>query len=338
MKRLIVDVSNIMYRVIAAHSNAFDGDPEEKSGLALHSTLITLLKYYRQIKPEQTAVAFEGRNNWRKEYTSSDVCVSKRPYKGNRVKNAFMEYAFGLINSFETMVREHTSLICLSASRVEADDLIAGFCQKYKDNKDDETYVLSGDKDFMQLLKYQNVRLIHPDKPKPIHPDELDANYFLFEKCFRGDPGDNVMSAYPRLRSTKIQAAFTDDYKKTSLFNEEWTVPNDDGTSRIVKVGDMWKENKLLMDLESQPDDIKQLIKDTVDHEISNHGTFSFFHFNKFLGQYKLEAIAKQSQLYVDLFSSTHLNSAFKDKQVDNRNLNNATKEKLKTLRNLIVY
>lgn len=342
MKRLVVDTSNLIYRIASARFDAKNqsnnGSPEEMAGLAMHVTLNTLLKYHRQIKPNQIAVAFEGRNNWRKQYTTSDACVSKRLYKGNRVKTSFMDYAFGLVNSFETLVREHTSLICLSANEVEADDLIAGFCQKYKDSKDDETYVLSGDKDFMQLLKYENVRLIHPDKPKPIHPDEIDANYFLFEKCFRGDAGDNVMSAFPRLRATKIKEAFTDDYKKTELFNHEWTIPADDGTNRIVKVGDMWKENKLLMDLEAQPENIRTIIKETVEHGIQNHGTFSFFHFNKFLGQYKLEAIAKQSQLYVDLFSSTHLNSEFKDTQIDNRNLNEQSKEKLKKLRNLIVY
>lgn len=339
MKRLIIDTPNLIYRIAAAQSSTKNADPKDAAGLAMHVTLNTILKYFRRIQPGQIATVFEGRNNWRKTYTRSNECVSKRAYKANRVKSPFMEYVFGLVTDFETLIREHTSLICLSNENVEGDDLIAGFCQKYKDNKEDETFVLSGDNDFRQLLRYSNVRIINPDKDKPIYPEEIDANYFIFEKCFRGDSGDNVMSAYPRLRTAKIQKAFEDDYTKTTIFNEEWTIKDDEtGEERKLNVGKMWKENQLLMDLECQPDNIKEIIKSTVDNGIQSHGKFSFFHFNKFLGKYELKKISENSQLYVDMLSSTHLNSEFKNSQPTKDILHEKTKEKLKSLRNLIVY
>jgi 5'-3' exonuclease len=339
MKRLIVDTPNLIYRIAAAQCAIKNVDPKDAAGLAMHTTLNTLLKYFRKIKPDQIATVFEGRDNWRKKYTKSDNCVSKRIYKANRAKSSFMEYVFGLVADFETLVREHTSLICLSHPNLEGDDLIAGFCQKYKDIKEDETFILSGDNDFKQLLRYNNVRILNPDKDKPIYPEEIDANYFIFEKCFRGDPGDNVMSAYPRLRSTKIRKAYEDDYTKTQIFNEEWSIKDDiSGEELKMNVGKLWKENQLLMDLECQPDDIKQIIKETIDFEIQNHGKFSFFHFNKFLGKYELKKIAENSQIYVDMLSSTHLNSEYKNIQKDKNDLNEKTKEKLKSLRNLIVY
>lgn len=339
MKRLIIDTPNLIYRIVAAQNSVKNNDPKESAGLAMHITLNTILKHFRRIKPSQIAVVFEGRDNWRKNYTKSEKCVSKRIYKANRVKSSFMEYVFGLINDFETLVRNHTSLICLSHPRVEGDDLIAGFCQKYKDNKEDETFILSGDNDFRQLLRYDNVRIINPDKDKPIYPEEIDAKYFIFEKCFRGDSGDNVMSAYPRLRLTKIQKAYEDDYTKTSIFNEEWSIKDDEtGDERKLNVGALWKENQLLMDLECQPDDIKQIISETVNTGIMSHGKFSFFHFNKFLGKYELKKISENSQLYVDMLSSTHINSEYKYIQEDSDNLHEKTKEKIKSLKNFIVY
>lgn len=302
MKRLVIDTPNLLFRVHSANQAQKSDDEELNAGLAMHMCFRTVLSHYKKHKPDQIAFAFEGRNNWRKQYTKSEKCVSKRLYKGNRVYTASNEIFFQLIDSFKNFLKLHTTAVVLNAEEVEGDDLIGGFVKRFS-AEGDEIVILSGDKDFTQLLKYPNVRLINPDKGKERTCD--DPLYFMFEKCIRGDGGDNVMSAYPRVRSTRIEKAYKDDYERANLMNEKWTV-KDPETGEILQefvVGELFEENKLLMDLDAQPPEIKEIIENAIDAAIQSRASFSYFHFMKFLGEYELKAIADESMNYNDIFS-----------------------------------
>ena len=319
MRRMVIDTPNVLFRVAASNSRYNEGTPEEKAGLAMHVSLNVFLKFYKKFRPQQLAVVFEGSQNWRKTHTKTKS-VSGVQYKANRVKDPSMEPFFELIKSFEELVRHHTSLICLSHPMLEGDDCIAGFCQKYT-NPEDEIIVISGDKDMTQLLKQKNVQIYTPDDKIITHED---PDFYMFEKCFRGDKGDNVPSAYPHLRTDKIKAAYTDELLRQNLFNH--VLQSDEDGNPILHVKDLWKENELLMDLTKQPEEIRAIMKETVDREVENHGKFDFFFFNKFLGKYRLQKIAEQASNYVDLFNATYKNSEFKEQN------KNPTKSTAKSL------
>jgi hypothetical protein len=317
MKRLVVDTSNILFRVASAN-NKYNTGAEDLAGLCMHSALNTLKSHYRKIKPDQVAVAFEGGKNWRKAYTKSTDCVSQRYYKGNRITDDSKIAFYELIAAFENLARNHTSLVCLSNPRLEGDDVIAGYAQHFS-AVGDEVVILSGDKDFIQLLKLPGVSLLNPDDGKLRGWDKetgekIDPEYFMFEKALRGDAGDNVIAAYPRVRSTKIMKAFTDEFAKANLMNETWQfTPPDGGETRTMVVGDLFRENMTLMNLFEQPEDIRALIKQTIEHEILNHGQFSLFHFTKFCAKFGLKKISEDAQHFIELFSSTGRNSPLKE-------------------------
>lgn len=318
-RRMIVDTANILFRVASAHGKYnTGGSAEDQAGLALHMALQTLKSHYNKVRPDQVALTFEGANNWRKEYTRSEACVSKRLYKGNRVKDDSMIPFFELIKSFEQLVREHTSLVCLSNDNTEGDDLFGGYIQKYT-AEGDEVIGLSGDKDFIQFLKYPNFRLLNPDKlgaERNLNKDgtPIDAEYFMFEKAFRGDAGDNVMPAYPRVRSTRLQKAYTDEFERTNIMNETWKFNEPStGEERTFRVGDLFEENQLLMNLERQPEWVRMEIESTLNHEAVNHGQFSLFHFQKFCGKYGLKKISEEVTNFIPLFSNSGLNSEHKE-------------------------
>lgn len=323
-KRLIVDTANILFRVAAAHGKYNTaGSAEDQAGLALHMALQTLKSHYNKVRPDEIALTFEGSNNWRKAYTKSDACVSKRPYKGNRVKDDSMIPFFELIKSFEDLCRQHTSIVCLSNEHVEGDDLFGGYVQKYAAPEyveaGDETYGLSGDKDFVQLLKHANFKLLNPDKAGALRDKDkkgnpIDPHFFMFEKAFRGDPGDFVMPAYPKVRTTRLAKAFVDEFEMTNVLNHTWTF-NEPSTSeeRVFRVGDLYEENQMLMNLERQPDWVRAEIQKTLDHEVVNHGQFNFFQFQKFCGKYNLKKISEEASSFVPLFSSTGLSSEHKE-------------------------
>lgn len=319
-KRMIVDTANILFRVASAHGKYNSGgSPEDQAGLALHMALNTLKSHYNKIKPDQIALTFEGVNNWRKEYTKSDRCISKKVYKANRVKDDSMIPFFELIKSFEELARQHTSLVCLSNPLLEGDDLFAGYVEYYT-NEGDEVVGLSGDKDFLQLLKYKGFTLINPDKLGEVRGldkktgEKIDPAFFTYLKMFRGDSGDNVLPAFPRVREARIRKAFTDPYEEANIMNETWSFNEPStGEERIFRVGDLFQENKILMDLSCQPDYIKDEIRKTIEHGSSNHGEFSLFHFLKFCGKYKLKKIADDSTTFVNMFATTGKHDAVKE-------------------------
>ena len=110
-------------------------------------------------------------------------------------------------------------------------------------------------KDYVQLLDIDGFTLLNPDKlgadrSKDKKGNPINAKYFMFEKAFRGDAGDNVMSAYPRVRSTRLQKAYTSDYELTNLLNETWDFADPTtGDITTFRVGDLYNENQLLMNL-----------------------------------------------------------------------------------------
>lgn len=300
--RLVFDTANLFFRVAAASSKGNEGSPEELAALALRSSIFSLRKYYKKYKPDQIAVTFEGSRNWRKDYTRSDRCESGWVYKSNRVKDSSMETFFAVMKSFEELARNHTSLICLSNPQLEGDDLFSGYAERFAE-QGDTVIGVSGDKDFVQLLRFPNFTLVNPEDGKPRETD--DPYLFMFEKCFRGDRGDYVMSAYPRLRKTKIDAAFTDEYLRTQLMNHKWKFTDvTTGKETEYEVRKIWEENKLLMDLTAQPPEIKEIIQQTLDEQLENHGKFSLFDFIKFCGKYKLQEIAENSTQFADVFSA----------------------------------
>ena len=318
-RRLIVDTANILFRVAAAHGKYNSGgSAEDQAGLALHMALQTLKSHYNKVRPDQVALTFEGANNWRKTYTKSDECVSKRIYKANRVKDDSMIPFFELIKSFEELVRLHTSLVCLSNPVCEGDDMFAAYVEKYT-GEGDEVVGLSGDKDFVSLLKFDGFKLLNPDKlgaERNLNKDgsPIDPLYFMFEKAFRGDAGDNVMPAYPRVRATRLKKAYDDEYELTNIMNETWTFNEpSDGAERTFRVGDLFEENQRLMNLEQQPDWVRQQMFDTLNHEAVNHGQFSLFHFQKFCGKYGLKKISEDVTNFIPLFSNSGLNSEHKE-------------------------
>lgn len=303
MKYIVFDITNLLYRTFFANKSE---DNTTVAGLAHHSALTTLAKYNREFKPHKLIMCFD-RKSWRKEYTESEEALTPKQYKGNRrqkmtpkEKEKYKQFLSHL-GDFEEMIREHTTIAALAGDGLEADDLMAGCCQVLTMDPDNEVILVSADKDMIQLLDYPNTRLIDPAGGKDRTLDEWggDAELFMFEKCIRGDAGDNVQSAYPRVKKTRIMKAWEDDYERANLMNATWTHP--DGTEFVVK--QLYKENELLMHLGKQPEQIQAQIVKTVLRGLKDPGSFSYFHFMKFLGKFELKKVAENATNFVDMLS-----------------------------------
>lgn len=307
---LLLDTSNLVYRVMLSDPD----DTETDVGIAFHKALLSLNKFYKKFNAHDVVVVFDSPRSWRKLWTSekNDEKVTHKVYKGHRRQNltqsklAKLQAIDSQLNELYEMFKNQTGLIVLKEPHLEADDLVAGYVNKFYTDK---MIVVSADKDFIQLLSNGNVTLMDPltDKPRDLSEWEHDAAYFMFEKCLRGDAGDNVQSSFPRIQSKKIKLAYTDEFTRTNIMNHTFTVESLDAEGKLKEhnytTSKLFEENKLLMDLNCQPDYIKELMDESIVKSIETRGTFNYFSFLKFLGKHKLQAVIKDVDKFVPLLS-----------------------------------
>lgn len=312
---LVFDISNLLYRTFFVQRQE---DDETLAGLATHTALVMLNKYFKQHKPDKVVMAFD-RKSWRKDYTASEACISKKPYKGNRRQDMtpaqeikyrkFLEH----MKEFESLIATQTTIITLVEDTLEADDLIAGFCQ-VESGDDVRITIISTDSDLLQLIKYPNVQVISPatDKVQTLSDFDEDPVYYVFQKCIRGDSTDNVQSAFPRVREARIKKAYVDPFERVQLMKEQWTAPGpvilkEDGTEEATTVTfvveDLFRENEILINLEKQPSAIRERILRSVVEALDKERKFSLFHMLKFIGKYNLTKIKESIDSYVPMLS-----------------------------------
>jgi len=123
----------------------------------------------------------------------------------------------------------------------------------------------------------------------------------LFEKCMRGDPTDNVFSAYPKIRKNKLLEAFEDRKSKGFAWNnlmlQRWVDHNGD-EHRVLND---YERNKQLIDLKHQPDDIKEIIKETIKtNSVPKNVDQVGMRFLKFCGLFDLVKMSEQAQSYAE--------------------------------------
>lgn len=303
---LIFDISNVLYRTFFANKNE---DASTIVGLATHQGLLTLNKYYKLTKPTKGVIMAFDRGSWRKEYTATDLCISGKPYKGNRRKDLSprqqlkFEAFIGHLREFEGLITKHSTIKTLACEMLEADDLIAGFIQKF--GEDNNITLISTDSDFMQLMYLPNLTILCPDTKQGVARtlDEFDddATYYLFHKCIRGDSTDNVQSAYPKVRETRIKKAYVDAFERVQMMKETWK--NEDNKEFVV--GDLFEENQLLIDLSAQPENIREKIDQTIDEEMNKDKKFALFYFMKYLGKHDLKKISESFDQYLPLLAKS---------------------------------
>jgi 5'-3' exonuclease len=313
---VLIDTANTFFR--ARH--VVRGDIDTKVGMAMHITLNSIKKAWNDFNADHVVFCLEGRS-WRKDYYE--------PYKRNRKEardaltpqQAEEDTAFWeIFDEFKNFITEKTNCTVMQHKQLEADDLIAGWVQNHPN---DNHIIISTDGDFAQLIApnvkqyngVSNVTITHEgyfnddgseviDKktkePKPApQPD-----FMLFEKCMRGDTSDNVFSAYPgvRKKGTKNKVGLIEAYedKGTKGFNwnnmmlQRWT--DHEGVEH--RVLDDYTRNVTLCDLTAQPEDIREIINNTIAEVEPKNITQVGMRLMKFCAKWDMQRIADQAATF----------------------------------------
>jgi 5'-3' exonuclease len=327
MTYILVDTANTFFR--ARH--VINGDADIKLGMAFHITLNSIKKAWQDFCGTHVVFCLEGRS-WRKDHY--------KPYKAQRAasraahteREAEEEKVFWeAFDTFKEFVTEKTNCTVLQNSRLEADDLIAGWIQTHPNDKH---VIISTDTDFVQLIapnvkQYNGVmettithegifdakgkRVIDKktQEPKAIP----DPQWLLFEKCMRGDTSDNVFSAYPGVREkgTKnkvgLREAYGDrdskGYNWNNMMLQRWT----DHNGEEHRVLDDYERNRVLIDLSAQPAEIKTIITETIATATSANKNISQVGIRliKFCNLYDLKKISDQAQAYAEPLNARYV-------------------------------
>jgi len=324
---ILVDTANTFFR--ARHATR--GDLNDKIGMSLATVLGSVRKAWKDFKGDHVIFFLEGRS-WRKDVyapykrqrTEARAAQSPREAEEDRV---FWE----TFDQFKDYITNKTNCTVLQHPQLEADDLIAGWIQSHPS---DSHVIISTDGDFAQLIapnvrQYNGVMQIttthlgyFDEKGKPVKDKKTgeakgapDPAWLLFEKCMRGDTSDNIFSAYPGVREkgTKnkvgLRDAFADresrGYNWNNLMLQRWS----DHEGIEHRVLDDYQRNVLLCDLTAQPDNVKVLIKETIetattaDKNIPQVGVRLL----KLCSEYDLIKISEQIQSYAEPLNARYI-------------------------------
>jgi 5'-3' exonuclease len=313
---LIIDLSNLFFRA----RYITGADQWTKIGLSLHVIFNSIKQAAKKHNADHVVFATEG-HSWRKtfdeDYKRNRAVAKAKLTESQREED---ELFFAAFNDFTTFIKDKTNATVLYHPDLEADDHIASWIQLHPDDKH---IVISGDTDFHQLLA-DNVTLydgvnkrtytlagVTDDKGKAVidkkskKPLVINPEYALFKKIVRGDSSDNVFSAYPGVRETKILSAFQDREKKGYDWNNfmmsRWVTH--DGLE--VSVKDRVEHNRILIDLTAQPEIIREYMEQTIltAYQENKHVKSIGFSFLKFCGRYELVTLAGQSKEIVEILS-----------------------------------
>jgi len=327
MNYILVDTANTFFR--ARH--VIRGSTEDKVGMSIHTILGSVRKAWRDFNGNHVVFCLEGRS-WRKDIyepykrqrSEARAAQSPREAEEDRV---FWE----TFDEFKDFITNKTNSTVLHHPQLEADDLIAGWIQSHPN---DNHIIISTDGDFAQLIapnvkQYNGVMEITTThegyfdaKGKPVVDKKTgeakgapDPEWSLFEKCMRGDTSDNIFSAYPGVREkgTKnkigLREAFADrnskGYNWNNMMLQRWIDHN--GVEH--RVLDDYQRNVVLCDLTAQPENIKQIINDTIKDATTAEKNIPQVGIRllKFCAEYDLQKISEQVQSYAEPLNARYV-------------------------------
>ena len=243
-----VMIANMMMQ-IGNHQNA-----EIDVSMLRHMILNTLRANRKKFNNDfgELVICCDDKNYWRRKNFPY--------YKANRRKartESELDWSaiFNALNNIRDEIKTYFPYRVIQIETAEADDIIGTIVHHEGTllNTGEPILVLSGDKDYIQLHKYANVKQYDPTRKRWITHSSPEK--YLCEHIIKGDTGDgvpNVLSADNCLVVGERQRPIT----KKRL--EGWQ----DINTMTEDVKRNYLRNKSLIDLEMIPDYIKDQIMD----------------------------------------------------------------------------
>ena len=204
---IVIDMNQISVASLMMHLHMNKGELEEDM---VRHMILNSVRMYRTMFNEdygEIVLAYDSRAYWRKEIFPQ--------YKSNRRKNREeddkdWDSIFDVLNNIKEEIKEFLPYKVVEVYGAEADDVIATLCKHYQNEK---VMIVSCDKDFIQLQKYDNVKQYSPITKKLV--DGVDPKVYIKEHVLKGDKSDGV----PNVLSP--DHTFTDELRQRPLTSKK---------------------------------------------------------------------------------------------------------------------
>ena len=245
---ILVDMSQIMMANIMMQMHmSKKSEPDEE--MVRHMILNSLRMYRTRFLSEfgEMVLCYDSRHYWRRDYFP-EYKHSRRKSRGTDDKN--WDIIFDCLNTIKEEVKTNMPYKSIEVYGAEADDIIGVLCSEYSD----EIMIISGDKDFIQLQKYPNVKQYSPITKKMING--MNPDDYLKEHVLKGDTSDGV----PNVLSP--DNTFVDGIRQRPLSKKKIALMVD-GDFPNDEIKRNYQRNKKLIDLTCSPDELRSEILDT---------------------------------------------------------------------------
>ena len=228
-----------------------------------HMILNSIRMYNKKYREQygQMVICADGMNTWRKTYFPE--------YKAHRRKHreeSDQDWTeiFRILHLVRDEIKANLPYKVIHMDGCEADDIIGSLVLESQEfGKDEPIMIVSSDKDFIQLQKFNNVKQYSPIQKKMV-TDE-NPRIYAFNHIMRGDGGDGV----PNVLSA--DDTFVTDKSQTPLRQkriDEW-LENSDNLREVMdeNIYRNYQRNKKLIDLTEIPEDVQTSIINTFEEQ-----------------------------------------------------------------------
>lgn len=262
-----VMISNYMIQV-GNHSNV----PVDEN-LFRHMALNSIRAYKKKYGAEygELIIACDGMGSWRK----SVFPYYKARRRANRKESPVDWTAlFNSLNKVQGELKEYFPYKVIQVQDAEADDIIGVLAAEFG-NTSEKIMILSGDKDFIQLQEYMNVKQYNPVLKKMVTHN--NPAQYLREHIIKGESGDN--DGIPNILSSDDTFVIGTRSKPIFAKNlEQWVkmAPEEFCDENMLR---NWKRNQQLVDLSFTPQYIKDEIMEQYKQQPINNRDKLFNYF-----------------------------------------------------------
>ena len=257
---ILIDYSQVsLANILSFKKELMSNDAKQTTDLIRHATLATIKSYKKKYGKDygDIVICCDGRNYWRRQYFEH--------YKASRKKNRdASDLDWKMI--FDTLSKIREELIeffpykVMHLDQCEADDIIAVLTQQTQEfGQNENVMIVSSDKDFKQLHKFDNVKQYSPLLRKMITAKKSEIHENYITHIVKGDSGDGI----PNILSK--DDCFVTGSRQTPVSSKRLTdfLANGIDACRNDEEKRNWQRNQVLVNFDHIPDDIKKTILDT---------------------------------------------------------------------------
>ena len=248
-----IALANLMMNMKMNNNKTID------ENMVRHMILNSIRMYRKEHHNEygEVVLTWDSKHSWRRDYYP-EYKAGRR--KNREESNLDWEDIFGTLNKIRNEIKENFPYKYLEVFGAEADDIIGFLCEE---NRDEKIMIISGDKDFIQLQKFPNVKQWSPITKKQVNG--FDPTIYLKEHILKGDTSDGV----PNILSP--DNTFIDGLRQRPLSRKKiqsWLLGGGSDWNDEVKRN--FQRNSTLIDLSRTPEELKNQIR--LEYNNAPHG------------------------------------------------------------------